>query len=257
MEPARGHEQLTVAELVLAFWRHAQTYYRGSDGRPTTEVSNLKPVRTRAAAAGIPCSAPTLSTWRIVGCPRLGGQKLRMTRRELDAIKAAKVLPETFENGEDLLNILDLENGTAIYGLFVLFVAACSKQTSPRQGWLTADGTPDGRPWQARTLARRFRQPVDLVERALHVLASDAVGWLRVHPRYPHVLRWARRRALKVRATRQVQRRIGRHADGNAAATATEPQEGSDPAQHTAMPWHGVAESRFCSMAICVTSAGR
>ena len=160
MEPARGHEQLTVAELVLAFWRHAQTYYRGSDGRPTTEVSNLKPVRTRAAAAGIPCSAPTLSTWRIVGCPRLGGQKLRMTRRELDAIKAAKVLPETFENGEDLLNILDLENGTAIYGLFVLFVAAVrssrrrpDRAGSPRTAPPTAARGRPGR-WPGGSVSR-------------------------------------------------------------------------------------------------------
>ncbi len=32
----------TVAEVVLAFWNHAQTYYRHADGSPTAEIDNLK-----------------------------------------------------------------------------------------------------------------------------------------------------------------------------------------------------------------------
>ena len=50
-------EAITIAELVVLFWRHAKTYYRKPDGRPTSTLGNyrlaLKPVRRlygRAAA---------------------------------------------------------------------------------------------------------------------------------------------------------------------------------------------------------------
>jgi integrase len=52
---------LTVHELLAAFWRHAEQHYRGADGEPTSELTNyrilLRPVRelyghTRAAAFG-------------------------------------------------------------------------------------------------------------------------------------------------------------------------------------------------------------
>src|SRR5688572_410222 len=35
---------LTVSELILAFWRHAQAYYRKPDGTPTSELAVLKQV---------------------------------------------------------------------------------------------------------------------------------------------------------------------------------------------------------------------
>jgi integrase len=42
-------ETLTVNELILAYWRHVETYYRGPDGQPSHEQQNikyaLKPVR--------------------------------------------------------------------------------------------------------------------------------------------------------------------------------------------------------------------
>src|SRR5262249_49747569 len=33
---------LTVAELLLAFWNHAQQHYRGPDGTPTSEIHNYR-----------------------------------------------------------------------------------------------------------------------------------------------------------------------------------------------------------------------
>lgn len=43
---ARGKQlpqgNLTVIELILAFWKHAETYYRKSDGTPTSELSCFK-----------------------------------------------------------------------------------------------------------------------------------------------------------------------------------------------------------------------
>jgi integrase len=32
----------SISELILAFWRHAETHYRGPDGRPTQELENLR-----------------------------------------------------------------------------------------------------------------------------------------------------------------------------------------------------------------------
>src|SRR5690349_16921735 len=55
-----GHD-LTVIELAAAFMLHARQYYRGPDGKQTSEVANYKPVlhrlislygRTRAADFG-------------------------------------------------------------------------------------------------------------------------------------------------------------------------------------------------------------
>jgi hypothetical protein len=40
----------TVAEIILAFWRHAEVHYRASDGTPSEELGNIKaalrPLRT-------------------------------------------------------------------------------------------------------------------------------------------------------------------------------------------------------------------
>src|SRR5690348_17324557 len=33
---------VTVSELILAFWRHAEGYYRRADGSPTGELDNLR-----------------------------------------------------------------------------------------------------------------------------------------------------------------------------------------------------------------------
>lgn len=58
--PKSAHD-LTVAELLAAFLKHAQSYYRGPDGKPTGEVANFKLAmrrlkefygRTRAADFG-------------------------------------------------------------------------------------------------------------------------------------------------------------------------------------------------------------
>src|SRR5262245_41328288 len=60
LEDTEGKD-LTVNELIVAFWQHVETYYRHPDGTPTSEVDNfrcsLKPARelyghTRAADFG-------------------------------------------------------------------------------------------------------------------------------------------------------------------------------------------------------------
>lgn len=48
--PADQSDDLTITELAAAFMRHAALYYRGPDGRQTTEVANYRPVVRRLKA---------------------------------------------------------------------------------------------------------------------------------------------------------------------------------------------------------------
>ena len=41
---SNGSSDLTIAEMLLRFWEHAQTYYRHPDGTATSEVSNYADV---------------------------------------------------------------------------------------------------------------------------------------------------------------------------------------------------------------------
>lgn len=82
------------------------------------------------------------------------------------------------QDGMGLTRIISLKNGASIYGVWCLIVGACSRQRKPRQGYLTDDGTVEGLPWDAKDLANRWRQPVELIEEALRVLSSDRIGWL-------------------------------------------------------------------------------
>jgi integrase len=45
--PTRQANDLTIAELCAAFMKHAAKYYRGPDGRETTEIANYKPALRR------------------------------------------------------------------------------------------------------------------------------------------------------------------------------------------------------------------
>jgi hypothetical protein len=81
-------------------------------------------------------------------------------------------------DGLGLTRILSMPNGAFTYGIFNLIIGACSRQSKPRDGWLTDDGTETGRPWTADDMAMLWRQPVAEIEKALQVLCSDAVGWM-------------------------------------------------------------------------------
>ncbi len=85
------------------------------------------------------------------------------------------------QHGEGLTYILTLTDGLSIYGVFNLILGACSQHAKPRQGWLTNDGTAQGKPWTASSLSIRWRQTEKVVSRALQVLSSSEVGWLIAH----------------------------------------------------------------------------
>jgi integrase len=40
--PAATGNDLTIAEIIVAYWQHVESYYRHPDGRPTSEVKNIK-----------------------------------------------------------------------------------------------------------------------------------------------------------------------------------------------------------------------
>jgi hypothetical protein len=82
------------------------------------------------------------------------------------------------QDGMGLTHILCEKDGTAILGVFLLIVEACSRHPRPRQGWLTDDGDQMGRPWLLSEMAIRWRRTEKEIERALQVLTETRVGWL-------------------------------------------------------------------------------
>jgi hypothetical protein len=101
------------------------------------------------------------------------------------------------QDGLGLTYILNEADGTVIYGIWCLIIGACSRQRRHdrgegklgREGYLTDNGLPAGRPWGARDLALRWRRPVTEVQRALDYLCSPEIGWLRVVGEDRHVTR--------------------------------------------------------------------
>ena len=68
--------------------------------------------------------------------------------------------------------------GAAYYAVHHLILGLCSRQTRPRAGWLTDDGTPSGDPLTAADLAREFALPERLIADAIEALACPRIGWL-------------------------------------------------------------------------------
>jgi len=82
------------------------------------------------------------------------------------------------QDGLGFTRIMVLEDGAMIYGIWNLILGAASRQKSPRDGWLTDDGKPDGMPWRIEEMALRWRRDVAEIQRALDVLSSPSVDWI-------------------------------------------------------------------------------
>lgn len=81
------------------------------------------------------------------------------------------------QDGLGLLRILAQEDGAAIFGVWCLILQACSRQVK-RDGWLTDDGTENGRPWDLEDLAFRWRRPIREIERALSIFCDHKIAWM-------------------------------------------------------------------------------
>jgi hypothetical protein len=90
------------------------------------------------------------------------------------------------QDGLGLLRILAEPDGSAIFGIWCLILQACSRQRV-RDGYLTDDGTPAGRPWDFEDLAFRWRRPLAEIQRCLDFLTSDKIQWVeRLEEKHPH-----------------------------------------------------------------------
>jgi hypothetical protein len=78
--------------------------------------------------------------------------------------------------------LLKYQNGAAIYGCFLAIVLnICSKQARPRDGWLTSNGLPDGRPLSSSEINMLTDMPIDLIRLTLDTLTSNPMNWIRGH----------------------------------------------------------------------------
>jgi hypothetical protein len=84
------------------------------------------------------------------------------------------------QHGLGFTRIMAEPDGAAIFGIWVLLVEAVSRQSRPRAGWLTEDGTSGGAPWASDDLALRWRRTTKEISRALTFLSSSGVGWIEV-----------------------------------------------------------------------------
>jgi len=78
------------------------------------------------------------------------------------------------------------------YAVFVGILLACSKQNPidgkgkrhDRDGWLTADGLPDGEPWDAVDISLKTGISESLISEALPYLCGSKIGWLRTSKQF-------------------------------------------------------------------------
>ena len=96
--------------------------------------------------------------------------------RERD--KCSFVCVPNKQDGLGLTNILSLEDGASIYGVWCLLLGAVSRQHKPRDGWLTHNGQQTGTPWAPADMALMWRRDENEITRALQVLMSEKVGWM-------------------------------------------------------------------------------
>jgi hypothetical protein len=83
------------------------------------------------------------------------------------------------QHGMGFTRIISEHDGAAIFGIWCMILQLCSQQKTPREGWLTEDGTDAGRPFDASDLALRWRRQEAEVARAIDFLSSDKIGWLK------------------------------------------------------------------------------
>lgn len=95
--------------------------------------------------------------------------------------RCANVCMPNKQDGLGFTRIMSLNDGAAIFGIWCLILQACSRQSAPRQGYLTDTGVSSGCPWTISDLAMRWRRPESEIARAVEVLTSQGIGWLGVY----------------------------------------------------------------------------
>jgi hypothetical protein len=98
--------------------------------------------------------------------------------------QCSRVYMPNKQHGMGFTYIMSQPDGASIYGIWCLIVGALAQQRKPREGWLTHNGYHTDTGWTPQDLALRWRRPISEVERALEVLTSPQVAWLKAH-QYP------------------------------------------------------------------------
>lgn len=117
--------------------------------------------------------------------------------RSRDVDQCSFVCVPNKQHGMGFKYIMAEPDGPSIYGIWNLILGLCSQQRLhydpnkppdangkkvilfPRDGWLTVNGLADGAPLNAKDLAIKWTRHPDEIQRALDVLCSDNIMWLR------------------------------------------------------------------------------
>lgn len=82
------------------------------------------------------------------------------------------------QDGLGYSRLIGMPNGPAMYGCFIAMAMIVSKQGKHRDGYLTAKGHPTDSPLTADDIALVARMPVELVQKTLDAVSSEAVDWM-------------------------------------------------------------------------------
>jgi hypothetical protein len=118
----------------------------------------------------------------------VGRARLLRVRRWDEAFESAKsrtygIKGQTYmpnKQGLGYVRIVREPGGPGLYGAWCAMINLLSRQSKPRQGYLTDTGRIDGCPYSAADIADLTLMPPELVQRMLELCTSQAVGWLEV-----------------------------------------------------------------------------
>ena len=79
--------------------------------------------------------------------------------------------------GMGLSQMLSEPDGAALYGIFCLILGLLSRQTKPRDGYLTDTGRADGRYLTGTELALLWRRPIAEIEQTMAFICQSNIGW--------------------------------------------------------------------------------
>jgi len=103
------------------------------------------------------------------------------THRTRDKDAQHHCLVPNKQNGGGYTQLLEMDNGEALYGAFHALILHLSKQPARnRLGYLTVDGTEEGKRLTYSSLAAEIRFQESTVTEMLHTIVND-IGWIVNH----------------------------------------------------------------------------
>jgi len=160
------------------------------------------------------------------------------------------------QGGMGLAQVLSQADGAAIYGIWHLMLGAASTQKRPRKGYLSDNGTSTGRFWSLDEMATRWRRTLAEMTRAVEILTSSNVGWIRdldesapaEYPPSTPAVPAAHPPSISSRAREEGNRREGNRIEGKGTLPPAKPSEvppKEKPKREADPIWEVVAEIWF------------